>query len=321
MSHFVEDACSVMELIVPLELADSNDNVGLMLEAQPIERPQNKIFLTIECVDILLSRVPTHPIIFALSNYDNSLTPVAVREAILSQASLIITYRPPITRPLSSLTLADPMQRSLLRLAQAGISVYSPHTALVVTEGGINNWIAEALIGSQTQPNGAANQLTGKVSQDLALRKKVLEHPKEEDSDSDNKDEGRILTLPSPGLKLIEIIEKVKRHLGVNFVHAARPYEKDGRYIRKVAISAGPAGSAFEDIDAHLYITSEMPLDDILTMKARGRFVLLLGLSTAEESYLKELKKKLLSTWDQTPNLAHLDSVQVCSTNKIVVSY
>ncbi|KAL5519589.1 hypothetical protein ACEPAH_1272 [Sanghuangporus vaninii] len=276
MSHFVEDACSVMELIAPLRLAVHNDNVGLML--------------------------------------------VAVSEAILSQASLIITYRPPIPRPISSFTFADPRQRSLLRLAQAGISVYSSHTALVVTKGGINDWIAEALIGSQMQPNGAADQLNGKVPQDLALRKEVLEHPKEEDSESDE-DEARILTLPSPGLKTIDVIEKVKRHLGVKLVHAARPYEKDGRYIRKVAISAGLAGSAFEDVDAHLYITGEMPHDDILAMKARGRFVLLLGLSTAAESYLKVLKKKLVSTWDQTPNLAHLDSVQVCSANKIVASY
>lgn len=38
------------------------------------------------------------------------------------------------------ITLANPIQASLLRLAASGISVFSPHTSLDAVSGGINDW-------------------------------------------------------------------------------------------------------------------------------------------------------------------------------------
>lgn len=55
---------------------------------------------------------------------------------------MIISYHTPIFRPLRALTLSNPLQATLLRCAQAGISVYSPHSALDATAGGINDWLA-----------------------------------------------------------------------------------------------------------------------------------------------------------------------------------
>ena len=43
------------------------------------------------------------------------------------------------------MTLSDPLQASLLRCAAAGISVYSPHTALDSVYDGINDWLASGL--------------------------------------------------------------------------------------------------------------------------------------------------------------------------------
>lgn len=54
---------------------------------------------------------------------------------------------PVIFRPLKSFTFADSQQESLLRLAQEGISVYSPHTAVDATIGGVNDWLADGISG------------------------------------------------------------------------------------------------------------------------------------------------------------------------------
>lgn len=38
------------------------------------------------------------------------------------------------------MTLSDPLQASLLKLAARGISVFAPHTSLDATPKGINTW-------------------------------------------------------------------------------------------------------------------------------------------------------------------------------------
>jgi putative NIF3 family GTP cyclohydrolase 1 type 2 len=50
---------------------------------------------------------------------------------------------PIVFSPLKALTLANSQQSSLLRLAQEGISVYCPHTAVDAAPGGLNDWLAD----------------------------------------------------------------------------------------------------------------------------------------------------------------------------------
>jgi putative NIF3 family GTP cyclohydrolase 1 type 2 len=70
-----------------------------------------------------------------------SLTPSVCAEALaLPACSAVIAYHPPIFRGLKALTLADPLQASLLKLAARGISVFAPHTSLDATPNGINTW-------------------------------------------------------------------------------------------------------------------------------------------------------------------------------------
>ena len=68
-----------------------------------------------------------------------------MEEALSTDTSVIVSYHPPIFRPLTSLTLANPLQSSLLRCAAAGISIFSPHTALDSVSGGINDWLAQGI--------------------------------------------------------------------------------------------------------------------------------------------------------------------------------
>lgn len=68
-----------------------------------------------------------------------------VEEAISTPTAAIISYHPPIFKPLSSFTLANPLQKSLLLCAAQGISVFSPHTALDSVKGGVNDWLSDII--------------------------------------------------------------------------------------------------------------------------------------------------------------------------------
>lgn len=87
-----------------------------------------------------LSRIASH-----------SLTTAVTDEAFASDTCCIISYHPPLFKPLSSLTLANPLQTSLLRCAANGISVYAPHTALDSVKDGINTWLAHGLYGDDVR--------------------------------------------------------------------------------------------------------------------------------------------------------------------------
>lgn len=47
--------------------------------------------------------------------------------------------------------MSNTQQRSLIRLAQAGISVYSPHTAVDAQVGGMNDWLARIAVGDDEE--------------------------------------------------------------------------------------------------------------------------------------------------------------------------
>lgn len=110
-----------------------------------------------------------------------SLTTKVLHEALSLPATCIIAYHPTIFKPLSSLSLSNPLQASLLRCAAAGISVYSPHTTLDAVQGGITDWLAEGLLGSGQgkveilgdEKTGAGGQKQGGVGRIVRLEEKI----------------------------------------------------------------------------------------------------------------------------------------------------
>src|SRR5438552_17659003 len=99
----VADLLSALEAIAPLSLAADWDNVGLLLgdAAAPAER-------VMTCLTV---------------------TPDSAAEAIEARVQLIVSHHPILFRPTKKLTAATPEGSMLLRLIQAGIGVYSAHTA------------------------------------------------------------------------------------------------------------------------------------------------------------------------------------------------
>lgn len=120
----VHDLVEAMERIAPRELAEEWDRVGLQVgsgDAQLV----GPVLLTID------------------------LTEPVIDEAVAMGASAVISYHPPIFAPLDSITTATPKERIILTAARAGVAIYSPHTALDATVGGVTDWLCEGLSGGE----------------------------------------------------------------------------------------------------------------------------------------------------------------------------
>jgi dinuclear metal center YbgI/SA1388 family protein len=113
------DVIQALADIAPLELAADWDNVGLLVgpRRQTVER-------VMTCLTI---------------------TPVTAQEAVDGHADLIVSHHPVMFRAIKNLSGEDCASRVLLQLIQAGVAVYSPHTAYDNASGGINDLVAEGL--------------------------------------------------------------------------------------------------------------------------------------------------------------------------------
>ncbi len=121
----ITDLAAAMESIAPLRLSEEWDNTGLIIgsASSPLNGP---VLLTID------------------------LTEQVADEAARKKCSAVIAYHPPIFAPIKRLADvpgAPSSERIALRMARAGIAVYSPHTALDAAEGGVTDWLADALAG------------------------------------------------------------------------------------------------------------------------------------------------------------------------------
>ncbi|PBK60593.1 NGG1p interacting factor 3 [Armillaria solidipes] len=243
---FVNTVYRAMENIAPLRLAEKWDNVGLFFNS-PSHRlkDHNRVLLTID------------------------LTPSVLEECISLEAPIIVSYHPPIFRPLQSLTLSNPLQASLLRCAAEGISVYSPHSALDSVWGGVNDWLAKGL---------------GKGQVGVLVGEKLDPNGKSEGA------EGRLVVLDEP-LPVNQLVDRVKKHLGLSQVQVAYPLGTGD--VRTVAICAGSGGSMLVGGDADVYLTGEMSHHEVEASVAAGKHVILCGHTNTERGFLPILAERL----------------------------
>ena len=116
----LQDLLDAMEQISPLSLAESWDKVGLQL-GDPTSTLEGSVLLTID------------------------LTERVLQEAMDLKVGAIIAYHPPIWKPLEALTNATHTQRIIRGAAQAGIAIFTPHTALDASAGGVTDWLCEGI--------------------------------------------------------------------------------------------------------------------------------------------------------------------------------
>lgn len=108
-----------MEQWAPPHYAESWDNVGLMVGSK--QRDVSKIITTLD------------------------ITPEVIEYAIVEQAQMIISHHPFIFKGLKSLHLDSPQGTLIEKLIKNDIVVYSAHTNLDITIGGLNDMLANRL--------------------------------------------------------------------------------------------------------------------------------------------------------------------------------
>jgi len=115
----VKDIAYIMECFAPAELKESYDNVGLMVGRSGCL--VTKILVALDC------------------------TLQVIDEAINSGCNLIITHHPLLFRKPNSITTNTLQGKKIIKLIENNINLYSSHTNLDSTPGGINEIIMSLL--------------------------------------------------------------------------------------------------------------------------------------------------------------------------------
>ncbi|HEY3252629.1 MAG TPA: Nif3-like dinuclear metal center hexameric protein, partial [Polyangiaceae bacterium] len=129
MSRTLAEVIALLERLAPPHLSADWDNTGLLLEPLgAATRPIERAFLCIDLDELVLD------------------------EAIERGADFLIAYHPPIFRGFKRFRARSPEERVLVRALGAGLSLYSPHTALDAAQGGVNDWLLRPFGAGRTRP-------------------------------------------------------------------------------------------------------------------------------------------------------------------------
>ncbi|MBI1808059.1 MAG: Nif3-like dinuclear metal center hexameric protein [Ignavibacteria bacterium] len=115
----VRDIQRMVESWAPKEIAWDRDNTGL--QVGELERRVRSILITLDVTDEVIS------------------------EAKRKRATLIISHHPLLFHPLKSVTRDERVGRLIGKLIRSGIALYSAHTNLDFTRGGVSFALAEQI--------------------------------------------------------------------------------------------------------------------------------------------------------------------------------
>ncbi|KAK6333761.1 hypothetical protein TWF730_003944 [Orbilia blumenaviensis] len=273
-SPILRTILTAIRRLYPEHLADKAwDNTGLLLSPPPLALSPS----TLRAPKILLTV---------------DLTTAVANEAIGLNAAMVVAYHPIIFRPLKSLTTDNTQQTTLLRLIQAGISVYSPHTAVDAVVGGVNDWLATGISG------GEEYEVSRAAIQPCASA---------QGTEHEGAGYGRLVTLKEP-MDIRSVVERVKGFLGMSYLQVAlakrHSVAAPDRDIKTIGVCAGSGGSVFKDVKADVLFTGEMSHHEALAARESGTSVIACFHSNTERGYLPFMRQKLLEAlpraWEET---------------------
>ena len=260
----IQNVCQFLETFAPLRLAEDWDNVGLIAGDR-----QRQVKNVMTCLTI---------------------TPETADEAIAKNVDLIVSHHPLPFRPVKKLTTDAVPSELLWKLAGAGVSVYSPHTAFDSAAAGINQMIAEKIGIKNAKP--------------LAP---IVD-------DAESLGAGRYGRFDGD-VKLDDFIADVKAQFGLEHMQVVASAQGE---VSKVAIACGSGGS-FLDKAAHVgcdaMITGEATFHTCLDAKAKGVALILLGHYSSERFAVETLAELLQNEF---PDLNVWASADECDPLKIV---
>ncbi|XP_037319225.2 NIF3-like protein 1 [Pungitius pungitius] len=322
----LKEVLQVLEQLAPLSLAESWDNVGLLVEpSEP--RPVNTVLLT------------------------NDLTDAVMGEAEAMGCDLVVSYHPPLFRPVKRLVQSDWKQKLVIRALEARMAIFSPHTSWDSVKGGVNDWLVGGLGSGQvcvlSQAVGGASQshkleftvtsaeeLSGVMEElkacdgestlqhsvnrpdnggvhvsvtcsDSALTPSVqtlLRHNaaslslsilKLEKPPLPGRGQGRLIVLDQP-VTVATAVQKMKSHLGLSHLRLALGRgQTPESSVRSAAACAGSGASVLRGVKADLYITGEMSHHEVLDAVEEGTGVILSDHSNSERGFLAVFREKL----------------------------
>ena len=237
------DVISYLERLAPLQLAEQWDNVGLLLG----DRSRS------------VSRVMTCL----------TLTEDVAEEAIADGADMIICHHPILFRAVKRLTSDHAEGRLILRLAEARVLVYSPHTAFDSARDGINAQIAESLQLEEVRPlRPSAMEPDGSVGG------------------------GRCGTLPR-AVPLRELVSEARKILRAEAAQVAGGLD---RAVQRVAIACGSAAEFLPDAvraGCDVLLTGEARFHACLEARDGPCALVLLGHYATERPAVEQLARVL----------------------------
>ncbi|EGC36430.1 hypothetical protein DICPUDRAFT_151116 [Dictyostelium purpureum] len=317
--------------LVPLNLAEKWDNVGLLVE------PSNTNSLKIEKIFLT-----------------NDLTEPVLQEAIDGKANFIISYHPPLFNQFKTVNQKSIPQRIAIKAIENKIPVYSPHSALDSCTGGLNDWIAQALIQmgngkghvrsitpfmenpttshkitcylndshsslptdafSQLKLNSTFQYVDNKrielscnqtqlpvlLSLVQSLNKEIYHYDisVSEKIPSMAKGGGKLVTLENE-VDIDTIISGVKKLFKLEHIRLGRPLDTTTtKKVKTISLCAGSGGSLIFNEKADLYLTGELTHHVILDACAKGSYVIVCDHSNSERGYLDVFKTNLEKLFD-----------------------
>lgn len=238
----IREVSDYLRAAYPIRLAESWDNVGLLVgdDSAPALR-------IMTCLTV---------------------TPESAEEAIEEQVQLIVSHHPLPFHSFKRLTTELTPTRLLWQLAQAGISIYSPHTAFDSATEGINQLALQRLNCVGIQP--------------------LLPKP----GDPDGLGAGRAGELPSPS-SLSEFAARVKTIYDVSHVQIVGQLD---RIITRCASACGSGGSfvgAAAEAGCDALLTGEATFHDCLEARARNIALILVGHHSSERFGVEHLAERI----------------------------
>ena len=247
MARTLQEVIQTLEALAPLSLAGSWDNVGVLVEPAHPDSLVHRGLLTIDLTSSILAK------------------------AIEEGAEFIVSYHPVLFGGAKALTRSNPHTEMIMKAVQAGVTIYSPHTALDAVEGGVNDWLIKAI--------GDVHEVTA-IEPDPA-------YP----APAGMGRRGR-LTTPTT---MTDVILRTKAYLGLEAIRVATTNaHREGAAIETLAVCPGAGGSMLSGLkDVDLVLTGEMRHHDILRLNANGSSVVLTDHTNCERGYLPLFAKKL----------------------------
>ena len=240
----VSDFISYLESFAPLSLAEDWDNVGLL-----VGRRDAAVGRAMTCL---------------------TLTPDVAAEAIAKDVQLIVTHHPVLFRGAKTITDGNAEGRMLLDLVEAGVAVYSPHTAFDSANHGINQSLADSFGLSQIHPIRAQDETSELGS-------------------------GRYGDLKM-SLPLSDFLVVVRNAVSAEYVEFSGADD-----VSRVGIACGAAGEFLSDaitLGCDTFITGETRFHTVLEARTKGVNLILLGHYSSERPAVESLAEILDAEFD-----------------------